>query len=231
MNMLDKVKSELVVSCQALDNEPLHSSYIMGRMAIAAEEGGAKGIRSNSKEDIIEIKKNTDLPVIGIVKRDYEDSEVFITATMKEIDELAESKCDMIALDATDRIRPNGETLETFVQAIRSKYPSILLMADASTVEEVIEAEKIGFDCVSTTLMGYTKKSEGQNIADNDFERLKIILDTVNVPVIVEGHIDTPEKAKRCKELGVHSIVVGSAITRPQLITAGFVGFVDKAIF
>lgn len=223
MNMLDKVKSELVVSCQALDNEPLHSSYIMGRMAIAAEEGGAKGIRSNSKEDIIEIKKNTDLPVIGIVKRDYEDSEVFITATMKEIDELAESKCDMIALDATDRIRPNGETLETFVQAIRSKYPSILLMADVSTVEEVIEAEKIGFDCVSTTLMGYTKKSEGQNIADNDFERLKIILDTVNVPVIVEGHIDTPEKAKRCKELGVHSIVVGSAITRPQLITAGFV--------
>lgn len=221
--MLDKVKSELVVSCQALDNEPLHSSYIMGRMAIAAEEGGAKGIRSNSKEDIIEIKKNTVLPVIGIVKRDYEDSEVFITATMKEIDELAESKCDMIALDATDRIRPNGETLETFVQAIRSKYPSILLMADASTVEEVIEAEKIGFDCVSTTLMGYTKKSEGQNIADNDFERLKIILDTVNVPVIVEGHIDTPEKAKRCKELGVHSIVVGSAITRPQLITAGFV--------
>ena len=221
--MLDKIKSELVVSCQALDNEPLHSSYIMGRMAVAAEEGGAKGIRSNSKEDIIEIKKNTDLPVIGIVKRDYEDSEVFITATMKEIDELAESKCDMIALDATDRIRPNGETLETFVQAIRSKYPSILLMADASTVEEVIEAEKIGFDCVSTTLMGYTKKSEGQNIADNDFERLKIILDTVNVPVIVEGHIDTPEKAKRCKELGVHSIVVGSAITRPQLITAGFV--------
>ncbi|EDP69435.1 N-acetylmannosamine-6-phosphate 2-epimerase [Carnobacterium sp. AT7] len=224
MNMLDKIKSELVVSCQALDNEPLHSSYIMGRMAVAAEEGGAKGIRSNSKEDIIEIKKNTDLPVIGIVKRDYEDSAVFITATMKEIDELAKSKCDMIALDATDRIRPNGETLESFVQAIRSKYPSILLMADASTVEEVIEAEKIGFDCVSTTLMGYTKKSEGQNIADNDFERLKIILETVNVPVIVEGHIDTPEKAKRCKELGVHSIVVGSAITRPQLITAEFVG-------
>ena len=224
MNMLDKIKSELVVSCQALDNEPLHSSYIMGRMAVAAEEGGAKGIRSNSKEDIIEIKKNTDLPVIGIVKRDYEDSPVFITATMKEIDELAKSKCDMIALDATDRIRPNGETLESFVQAIRSKYPSILLMADASTVEEVIEAEKIGFDCVSTTLMGYTKKSEGQNIADNDFERLKIILETVNVPVIVEGHIDTPEKAKRCKELGVHSIVVGSAITRPQLITAEFVG-------
>ncbi|WP_198022503.1 N-acetylmannosamine-6-phosphate 2-epimerase [Carnobacterium pleistocenium] len=224
MNMLDKVKSELIVSCQALDNEPLHSSYIMGKMAVAAEEGGAKGIRSNSKEDIIEIKKNTDLPVIGIVKRDYDDSEIFITATMKEIDELAESKCEMIALDATDRVRPNGETLESFVKSIRTKYPAILLMADTATIDEAIEAERLGFDCVSTTLMGYTKESKGENIADNDFERLKTILASIAVPVIAEGHIDTPEKAKRCMELGVHSIVVGSAITRPQLITAGFVG-------
>lgn len=222
--MLDKVKSELIVSCQALDNEPLHSSYIMGKMAVAAEEGGAKGIRSNSKEDIIEIKKNTDLPVIGIVKRDYDDSEIFITATMKEIDELAESKCEMIALDATDRVRPNGETLESFVKSIRTKYPAILLMADTATIDEAIEAERLGFDCVSTTLMGYTKESKGENIADNDFERLKTILASIAVPVIAEGHIDTPEKAKRCMELGVHSIVVGSAITRPQLITAGFVG-------
>lgn len=224
MNLLDKVKSELIVSCQALDNEPLHSSYIMGRMAVAAKEGGAKGIRSNSKEDIIEIKKNTDLPVIGIVKRDYDDSEIFITATMKEIDELTESKCDMIALDATDRFRPNGETLASFVKAIRTKYPSMLLMADTATIDEAIEAEKLGFDCVSTTLMGYTKESKGDNIADNDFERLKTILTSVKIPVIAEGHVDTPEKAKRCKELGVHSIVVGSAITRPQLITAEFVG-------
>lgn len=223
MTILDEVKSELIVSCQALDNEPLHSSYIMGRMAVAAEEGGAKGIRSNSKEDIIEIKKNTELPVIGIVKRDYDDSEVFITATMKEVDELAESKCEMIALDATSRVRPNGEKLESFVQAIRAKYPSTLLMADIATIDEAIEAERLGFDCVSTTLMGYTKESKGDNIADNDFERLKTILTSVNIPVIAEGHIDTPDKAKRCQELGVHSIVVGSAITRPQLITAKFV--------
>lgn len=226
--MLNKVKSGLIVSCQALEHEPLHSSYIMGRMAIAAEEGGALGIRANSKEDIIVIKKSVKLPVIGIVKRDYDDSEVFITATMKEIDELAESGCDMIALDATDRVRPNGVSLKEFIKEIRAKYPSILLMADASTVEEVLEAERLGFDCVSTTLMGYTEKSKGHDISDNDFERLKEIVARVSVPVIAEGNVDTPEKAKRCFELGVHTVVVGSAITRPQLITKKFVDSIQQ---
>ena len=158
--MLNKIRSGLVVSCQALEHEPLHSSYIMGRMAAAAKEGGASGIRANSKEDILELRKTVDLPVIGIVKRDYDDSDVFITATMKEIEELFESGCDMIALDATDRLRPNGVTLKEFIRQIREAYPSMLLMADASTVEEVLEAEKLGFDCVSTTLMGYTEQSK-----------------------------------------------------------------------
>lgn len=226
--MLNKIKSGLVVSCQALEDEPLHSSYIMGKMAMAAKEGGAVGIRANSKEDIQVIKKTTKLPVIGIVKRDYDPYDVFITATMKEIDELAESGCDMIALDATDRVRPNGLHLKKFLDQIREKYPSILLMADASTVEEVLAAEKLGFDCVSTTLMGYTEKSKGHDIADNDFERLKEILSKVSVPVIAEGNVDTPEKARRCFELGVHSVVVGSAITRPQLITKRFVESIEQ---
>ncbi|GEK91129.1 N-acetylmannosamine-6-phosphate 2-epimerase [Alkalibacterium kapii] len=226
--MLNKIKSGLVVSCQALEDEPLHSSFIMGRMAAAADQAGASGIRANSKEDILAIKQTTDLPVIGIVKRDYDDSEVFITATMKEIDELAESGCDMIALDATDRMRPHGVSLEAFVQQIREEYPSIPLMADASTVEEVLSAEKIGFDCVSTTLMGYTEESAGYNIADNDFERLKEIVAKVSVPVIAEGKIDTPEKAKRCFEIGVHSVVVGSAITRPQLIAKKFIDSIKR---
>lgn len=228
MNMLEIVKSKLIVSCQALEDEPLHSSYIMGRMAVAVEEGGASGIRANSKEDIIEIKKNTNLPVVGIVKRDYEDSDIYITATMKEIDELAESKCEMIALDATCRKRHNDEKLSDFVQNIRAKYPNVLLMADISTIEEAIEAGELGFDCVSTTLMGYTKESEGHNIADDDFARLKEILKIVKIPVIAEGRVDTPEKAKRCQELGVYSMVVGSAITRPQLITKAFVDKINE---
>ncbi|MGE7367202.1 N-acetylmannosamine-6-phosphate 2-epimerase [Desemzia incerta] len=223
MKMIDQVKGGLIVSCQALPDEPLHSSYIMGRMAVAAEQGGAVGIRANTREDIIEIKKNTELPVIGIVKRDYEDSPVFITATMKEIDELMESGCEMIALDATDRIRPNGQTLQEFVSTIREKYGDIQLMADCSTVEEVFEAERLGFDVVSTTLMGYTEASKGHDIAENDFARLKEVLARVKAPVIAEGNVNTPAKAKRCLELGVTSVVVGSAITRPQLITKTFV--------
>ncbi|MFC6465297.1 N-acetylmannosamine-6-phosphate 2-epimerase [Marinilactibacillus sp. GCM10026970] len=223
MSILETIKGGLIVSCQALPDEPLHSSFIMGRMAIASEQGGAIGIRANSKEDIAEIKKQTKLPLIGIVKRDYDDSSVYITATMKEIDELMEVGCEIIALDATDQKRPNGQALKDFVKNIREKYPNVLLMADSSTVEEVLEAEKLGFDLLSTTLMGYTEKSKGLNIADQDFEKLKIILKSVETPVIAEGHIDTPEKAKRCLELGVHAVVVGSAITRPQLITEQFV--------
>lgn len=223
MSVLNKIKGGLVVSCQALPDEPLHSSFIMGRMAIAAEQGGAIGIRANTKEDIAEIKQQTALPIIGIVKRDYADSKVYITATMKEVEELMEVGCDIIALDATDQTRPEGQTIESFISNVRDKYPDVLLMADASTIDEVINAEKLGFDLLSTTLMGYTEKSKGMNIADQDFEQMKQILAAVSTPVIAEGHIDTPEKAKRCLELGVHAVVVGSAITRPQLMTEKFV--------
>ena len=134
--MLTAIKGGLIVSCQALENEPLHSSYIMGRMAYAAFLGGAVGIRANSKVDIESIKENVSLPIIGILKRDYSDSEVFITATKKEIDELLQSGCEMIALDATLRPRPNGETLRELVTYVRKLSPQTKLMADISTVEE-----------------------------------------------------------------------------------------------
>ena len=130
MKNVESVHKKLIVSCQALPHEPLHSSYIMGRMAAAAKEGGAAGIRANTKEDIAEIKKNVDLPVIGIVKRDYPDSQVFITPTMKEIEELVEAETDIIALDATCRTRPDGKLLDEFYWEIRETYPEQLLMAD-----------------------------------------------------------------------------------------------------
>ena len=142
MSILDKINGGLIVSCQALPEEPLHSSFIMGRMAVAAEQGGAVGIRANTKEDIKEIKKYTDLPIIGIVKRNYKESNVYITATIKEVDELMEVGCEIIALDATDQKRPDGQTLGEFVKQIKQLYPEVLLMADASTYEEVLEAER-----------------------------------------------------------------------------------------
>ena len=129
-----RIHGQLIVSCQALPHEPLHSDYIMARMAVAAKEGGAKGIRANSVVDIKAIKEAVDLPVIGIIKRDYNDSDVFITATMKEVDELMTVQPDIIALDATSSTRPNGQSLDEFYKEIREKYPDQLLMADCSTV-------------------------------------------------------------------------------------------------
>ena len=117
---VENLKGKLIVSCQALPHEPLHSSFIMGRMALAAKEGGAAGIRATTKEDIAEIQAQVDLPVIGIVKRDYEDSKVYITPTMKEIEELMEVKPEIIALDATSDLRPGGKTLDGFYREIRA---------------------------------------------------------------------------------------------------------------
>ena len=222
-NKIETVHKKLIVSCQALPEEPLHSSFIMGRMALAAKEGGAAGIRANTKEDIAEIRKNVDLPIIGIVKRDYPDCKVYITPTMKEIDELMEVMPEIIAIDATKDLRPNGVALDEFYAQIREKYPNQLLMADCSTYEEAKHADELGFDFIGTTLVGYTEQSKDMKIEQNDFELIKKIVKNVKHNVSAEGNINTPEKVKRVMQLGVFSIVVGSAITRPQLITKTFV--------
>ena len=224
---VESLKGKLIVSCQALPHEPLHSSFIMGRMALAAKEGGAYGIRANTKEDIAEIQTQVDLPVIGIVKRDYEDSKVYITPTMKEINELMEVKPDIIALDATHSLRPGGRTLDEFYREIRNSYPEQLLMADCSTVEEALFADQLGFDFIGTTLVGYTDQSKSLKIESNDFEIIRRIVATVKHRVIAEGNINTPEKARRVIELGAFSVVVGSIITRPQLITKSFAQALD----
>lgn len=225
---VEQLQGKLIVSCQALPEEPLHSSFIMGRMAAAAKQGGASGIRANTKEDITEIKSQVDLPVIGIVKRNYGDNCVYITPTMKEVDELIEAGPEIIALDATEAIRPDGKTLDEFFHDIKVKYPEQLLMADCSTVEEALHADELGFDFIGTTLVGYTKQSQNLKIAENDFEIIREIVAKVKNRVIAEGNINTPEKAKRVIELGAFSVVVGSIITRPQLITKSFVEALEK---
>ena len=219
---VENLKGKLIVSCQALPHEPLHSSFIMGRMALAAKEGGAAGIRANTKEDIAEIQAQVDLPVIGIVKRDYEDSKVYITPTMKEIEELMEVKPEIIALDATSDLRPGGKTLDGLYREIRAAYPEQLLMADCSTVEEALHADELGFDFIGTTLVGYTEQSRGLKIEADDFAIIRQIVAKARHRVIAEGNINTPEKARRVIELGAFSVVVGSIITRPQLITKSF---------
>ncbi|MFR8598053.1 MAG: N-acetylmannosamine-6-phosphate 2-epimerase [Clostridioides difficile] len=217
--MLDKVKGRLIVSCQALENEPLHSPFIMGRMAKAAMEGGAVGIRAQGVEDIIEIKKVTGLPVIGIIKRNYEDSDIYITPTKKEVDELLTTGCEMIALDATNRVRPNNEDLKELIKYIKEN--GVLVMADISNYDEAIKAQEYGVDCVSTTLSGYTPYTK--TLEGPDFVLMKRLVKDLEIPVIAEGKVNTPQDLKKVFELGVHSSVVGSAITRPQLIKEKFV--------
>lgn len=228
--MLEQIKKGLVVSCQAQENEPLHSSFIMSKLALAAKQGGAVGIRAESKPDIIEIKKEVDLPVVGIVKRNYTDSEVFITATKKEVNELIETGCEMIAMDATLRERPNGETLADLVSYVKEYYPQVQLMADISTLEDATNAVQLGFDCVSTTLYGYTNETKGCKLYENDFEFVKTILKNVSIPVIAEGNILTPEMARKVLDMGVYSVVVGGAITRPQQITTRFVEEINREL-
>lgn len=217
--MLNKIKQSLIVSCQALEEEPLHSSFIMSRMALAAKQGGAQGIRANSVKDIQAIKQAVDLPVIGIIKRDYQDSDIYITATSQEVADLLTTEVEIIALDATKRTRPNNEKTADLLRQIHQGER--LAMADVSTLEEAIEAEKLGFDLVSTTLAGYTPYSK--KTTTPDFELLKAICENVSIPVIMEGHTDSPEQVARALEIGAFSVVVGSIITRPQLITERYV--------
>lgn len=217
--MLNEVKGKLIISCQALPDEPLHSPFIMGRMALAATQAGASGIRAQSMADILEIKKNTNLPIIGIVKRNYDDSDIYITPTKKEVDELLAVGCEMIALDATNRSRPNGEKIEDLVNYIKSK--GVETMADCSTFEECVEAERIGFDCVSTTLCGYTPYSV--NVEGPNIDLIKKLVATLKIPVIAEGKVNTPEDLKAVLEAGAYCAVVGGAITRPQNIAKRFV--------
>lgn len=218
-NSLDKLKGKLIVSCQALIDEPLHSSFIMSRMALAAKEGGAAGIRAQGIENINEIKKIVDLPMIGIIKRKYEDSDIYITPTKKEVLELLQTKCEIIALDMTKRTRPNGENVKDLVELIKSGQR--LVMADISTLEEGIEAEKIGVDCISTTLSGYTEYTEDKD--GPDYELIKELKEKVKIPVIAEGKIHYPNELEKVLDLGAYCAVIGGAITRPQEITERFI--------
>ena len=222
--VMEKIKGGLIVSCQALEDEPLHGSEIMARMALAAHIGGAVGIRSNSVEDINEIRNKVDLPIIGLIKRQYEDSEVYITPTIKEAKDLINSEADIIAIDATLRKRPKGESLSDIIKLC--KESGKLVMGDISTYEEGTNALKLGVDIISTTLSGYTSYSP--DLEGPDFELIEKLCKNLNIPIIAEGRITTPEQLLKCLQLGAYSVVIGSAVTRPQIITRNFVKYLEK---
>lgn len=214
------LKKGLIVSCQAVKGEPLYGLNIMHHFARAAVLGGAKGIRANYVSDINAIKKEVDVPIIGIIKAVYEDSEVYITPTLKEVKELLETGCEVIALDATKRKRPNGETLESLVKYIRENAPNVEIMADCSDFEEAKAADKLGFDYIGSTMRGYTEYTKGISIPDYDF--LKKMKTELNAKIIAEGGIWDTAQLEKVLECEPYAVVIGSAITRPMDITKHF---------
>lgn len=224
--ILKQIQGGLIVSCQALPDEPLHDSYIMAKMAWAAYLGGAVGIRANTVEDISAIKKTVDLPVIGIIKATYDESDVYITPTMQEVDALAAIGCEIIAMDATNRLRPQGKTIEAFFSEVRQKYPQQLFMADTSCFEEGALAVKLGFDLIGTTMSGYTPYTKGTPLPD--VALIKRYCAAFPNPVIAEGGIWSPEDLKAVYQAGAFSAVCGTAITRPRDITRRFVNALEE---
>ncbi len=220
--LIEYLKGEMIVSCQALPGEALYKEEggVMCLMAQAAKNAGVKAIRAQGVIDIKQIKEQTNLPVIGIIKKSYEGYATYITATMDEVDKLVEAGSDIIALDCTNRERGDGKTPSEFVREIKEKYPNVLLMADISNLEEAIEAEKAGVDFVGTTMNGYTPYTADSKQFNPGL--VTEIVENVKVPVIAEGKIHTPQQAKQALEAGAHCIVVGGAITRPQEITTRF---------
>ena len=220
--LYEYLRGELIVSCQALPGEPLYREEggVMCLMAQAAKNAGVKAIRAQGIVDIKQIKEQTNLPVIGIIKKSYPGYATYITATMDEVDKLVEAGSDIIALDCTNRERGDGKTPSEFVKEIKEKCPNIVLMADISNLEEAIEAEKAGVDFVGTTMNGYTPYTTVSKKFDPSL--VKEIVKNVKIPVIAEGKIHEPKEAKAALEAGAHCMVVGGAITRPQEITSRF---------
>lgn len=226
--LFNQIKGKVIVSCQAIPGEPLYveEKSIMYLMARAAKQAGTPAIRTSSIRDVIAIKEETGLPVIGLVKVKYGGFESYITPTMKEVDDLIQAGSDVIAFDCTNQKRGDGKTISEYITEVRQKYPDAILMADISTFEEGVNAWKLGMDLVGTTMSGYTSYSP--KLAGPDLELVKKLSETIDVPVIGEGRIHYPQQAVEVLNAGAFAVVVGGAITRPLEIATRFIQAVEN---
>lgn len=223
MEVLNKLKNKIIVSVQAMPDEPLYKEECINAMMQSVVNGGASGLRVAGVRDVKNAKKFFDLPVIGITKPDKLPDNwqevVYITPTLEDVEKLINADADIIAFDGTSR--PRTFPIETMIEAIHNAGK--LAMADIAIFEDGLDCAKLGADILSTTLSGYTKETLNKP-NEPDFELLERLVKEIKIPVILEGKIWEPHQVKKAFELGAHSVVIGSAITRPQLITKRFIG-------
>jgi N-acylglucosamine-6-phosphate 2-epimerase len=226
-SVLKTLRGGVIVSVQADEGEPFYDLNALRAMALSTLAGGACGWRLAGAKNIAHLKQAApQVPVIGITKPqrvppNFYDH-VYITPSFADVAALASVGTDIIALDATQRPRPNGETLTSILAETRKAYPDILLMADISTFEEGVAAEAAGFDILSTTLAGYTEETRDTTPPGPDFPLLQALVAQTRLPVILEGRIWDPSDVTRAFDSGAYAVVIGSAITRPHLITKRF---------
>lgn len=228
--LLKQIHKGLIVSCQALETEPMYTKEggVMPLFAKAAQMSGAVGIRANTVRDISQIKEVVHLPIIGIIKKEYPGTPMYITVTMDEVDALHACGVDILAVQGTGALRPDGSTAAQFIEQIKKKYPEQLVMADIATVEEALSCAAAGADFVGTTMRGYTPETQG--ISDIDFDFVHELSEKLpeSTKLIAEGHIHYPDQAVKALDAGAFAIVVGGAITRPAEITARFTAAIHE---
>jgi putative N-acetylmannosamine-6-phosphate epimerase len=213
--VLERLRGRLVVSCQPVAGGPMDRVEIVVALALAARDGGAAGLRIEGAANVAAVRAACDLPILGLIKRDLDASPVRITPLLEDVAALAEAGADVIAFDATDRVRPVA--VGDLLAAVRRH--GRLAMADCATLAEARAAARLGVDVVGTTMSGYTG---GPVPAEPDLAFVRAAAGELNVPVLAEGRYNTPASAAAAMEAGAFSVVVGSAITRTEHVTGWF---------
>lgn len=226
--IIEETKNGLILSCQVKKTDPLYLPEIIEKLVLCGEWGDACGYRIDTPENIAKIRKITDKPIIGLWKINPDTADVFITPSMKEVDEVVKAGADIIAVDATDRINSYGKKAYEIIKEIKEKYPEHLILADIRNAEEARHALELGAHMVAPTL--YRFGDNPKSTTTPDFEELAKIVQVCEGLglAIMEGKISTPEEAVQSLYLGAHAVVIGSAITRPHLATLRFTSIMNK---
>lgn len=218
--VISQLRNGLIASCQAPESSPLKRSSLIAALALAAEGQGAVGVRVDGNRDIRAVAKAVAIPIIGIEKRHSDESSVYITPTLDALRRVCRAGAEIVALDATARRRPKGQSLAEIIAAARGEF-KIPIMADVATLTDGLRAAEFGADLIATTLHGYTEDTRGSE--SPAFGLLRSLVRKTRLPVILEGRVRTPEQLRRAFDLGAYAVVVGTAITGVEWLVRRFV--------